>query len=416
MSTINIAIIGAGPAGCMLARLLLSSISPSSSNLKITIFESEPAPDFRAQGGTLDLHPKTGLAALKAAGLYDEFLKHARFDGSALRICDKKGKTYFKLAPSKDGNPEIDRLRLRTLLLAGLGGEGRVTWGHKLVGVEGREGGEGLHLRFENGVVKRDFDLVVGADGGWSKTRRYLDPLQKPKYSGISKYALHIPGTSTAAAEASKLVNRGSLFGFGDGKSITGQQLGEGNVNVGAFVQFDTPPEKSLTKEEIAAQFEDWSDELQGLIENAELESTIYNLHHLPEGYRWSHKSGVTLLGDAAHLMTPFAGEGVNFAFEDAMKLSKGILDGVEKGSKEALDANVKVYEEDMFKRAVRAQQMTNGMMGDMFFTEGAPRTSMQSWLVRRVAYDIGERWLPVVYPFLWAVFFGGYAVLRSFH
>ncbi|KAH7400452.1 hypothetical protein BKA64DRAFT_671875 [Cadophora sp. MPI-SDFR-AT-0126] len=416
MPPFNIAIIGAGPAGCMLARLLLQSQSQTSTTINITIFESEPTPNFRAQGGTLDLHPSSGLGAINAAGLYPEFLKYARFDGSAMRITDKNLKTYFSLSASSDGNPEIDRFQLRTLLLDALP-EGIVTWGFKLDVVE--QGGEGkFNIRFANGEVKEGFDLIVGADGGWSRTRRYLDPLQRPVFSGISKYALTVPDAANTAPDASKLVNRGSLFAFGDGKSISGQQLGEGGIDVGLFVQYggDEPPKEPLGKEEVQAMFKDWSPELRGMIENAEMEMKVYNLHYLPEGYRWEPRKGVTILGDAAHLMTPFAGEGVNLAFDDAMKLSRAITDGVDRGG-EKLDANIQAFEEDMFIRAGHAQSMTHGMMGDMFFTEGAPRSSMQSWLVRRVSFDMRENWwAPIVYPFLCAAFYGGYAVLRVFY
>ena len=417
MAPFNIAIIGAGPSGCMLARLLLQSQSTASSpSLNITIFESEPAPNFRAQGGTLDLHPSTGLAALKAAGLYTEFLKYARFDGSAMRITDKSLKTYFALSASSDGNPEIDRFQLRTLLLSALP-EGIVTWGMKLDAVE--QGAKGkMKLRFANGQIREGFDLIVGADGGWSRTRRYLDPLQKPVFSGISKYALTIPDAATTALQASKVVNRGSVFAFGDGKSISGQQLGDGGIDVGLYLQFPdgVVPKEPLGKVEVERMFEDWSPVLQDMIEKAELQMKVYNLHYLPQGYRWDHMEGVTVLGDAAHLMTPFAGEGVNLAFHDAMKLSKAIVEGIERGGEE-LDVNIRAFEEDLFVRAGHAQRMTHGMMGDMFFTEGAPRSSMQSWLVRRVSFDMKENWwAPIVYPFVWAAFYGGYAVLRLFY
>jgi 2-polyprenyl-6-methoxyphenol hydroxylase-like FAD-dependent oxidoreductase len=76
MASLNIAIVGAGPAGCTLARLLQRSETP----IQVTIFEREASPDARTQGGTLDLHTETGIAALKKAELYDEFLKLSRFD------------------------------------------------------------------------------------------------------------------------------------------------------------------------------------------------------------------------------------------------------------------------------------------------------------------------------------------------
>jgi 2-polyprenyl-6-methoxyphenol hydroxylase-like FAD-dependent oxidoreductase len=77
MARFRIAIIGAGPAGCTLARLLIHK----GVNLDITIFEGEKALDARTQGGTLDLHTESGIAALRECGLHDEFVNLARFDG-----------------------------------------------------------------------------------------------------------------------------------------------------------------------------------------------------------------------------------------------------------------------------------------------------------------------------------------------
>ncbi|UNI16142.1 hypothetical protein JDV02_002608 [Purpureocillium takamizusanense] len=67
MGATSVAVIGAGPAGCMLARMLHRG------GVHVTVFEGEASPDFLGQGGTLDLHTKTGMAAMRAAGLFDEF-------------------------------------------------------------------------------------------------------------------------------------------------------------------------------------------------------------------------------------------------------------------------------------------------------------------------------------------------------
>ena len=77
----SIAIIGAGPAGLTLARLL----QVAEVDVSITIFERDASPTSRLyQGGTLDLHLETGLAALKKAGLWNEALKHLRYDGEEM--------------------------------------------------------------------------------------------------------------------------------------------------------------------------------------------------------------------------------------------------------------------------------------------------------------------------------------------
>jgi 2-polyprenyl-6-methoxyphenol hydroxylase-like FAD-dependent oxidoreductase len=76
----KVAIIGAGPGGLTLARLLQQN------QILCTIYESEVRRDVRNQGGTLDLHRKAGQLALKEAGLLDQFRKHARPEGECAKI------------------------------------------------------------------------------------------------------------------------------------------------------------------------------------------------------------------------------------------------------------------------------------------------------------------------------------------
>ena len=164
---LKIGIVGAGPAGCTLGRLLLNE-----PGIDVTIFEGEKDRSVRAQGGTLDLHTGTGQQALKEAGLYEEFLKCARFDGEALAVVDKTKAAVLKLAGSSKttswGRPEIDRTELRRILIESLP-EGIIRWGKRLRSVDA----EDLTLQFDDGTEK-GFDLLVGADGAWSKVRPLL--------------------------------------------------------------------------------------------------------------------------------------------------------------------------------------------------------------------------------------------------
>ena len=107
---LSVAIVGAGPGGLTLARILQrNGINP-------TVFEREASVNERSQGGSLDLHHGSGLKAIKDAGLMREFMAHARFEGDTARIQDKTGKVHFEESPddvkSKDdphARPEIDR-------------------------------------------------------------------------------------------------------------------------------------------------------------------------------------------------------------------------------------------------------------------------------------------------------------------
>ena len=313
MSNFKVAIIGAGPAGCMLARLL----TYDSGNIDVTIFESEDSLDFRSQGGTLDLHVKTGQRALKEAGLYDEFLKHARFDSEAMALADKNLLCYVKMggnaAKSTTGRPEIDRPKLRQLLYESLP-KNTVKWRHKLTRVERKEDiqqNDTFALHFVDQPLQTGFDLIVGADGGWSKVRPLLSQT-KPYYSGISGHAFQILDAERREKELYDLVNRGSLFAWSDGKSITAQYMGDGSLSVGEWpvlpenwrkqCGYDLNDAKAA-KEACLREYADWDPRLVAFTQRADDYVVSRDLYMLPVGYSWEHLRGVTLIGDAAHLM-----------------------------------------------------------------------------------------------------------------
>jgi 2-polyprenyl-6-methoxyphenol hydroxylase-like FAD-dependent oxidoreductase len=299
---LKIAIIGAGPAGCMLARLLKYR---AGDDIGITIFESEKSINYRSQGGTLDLHVRTGQLALREAGLYDEFLKHARFDGEAISLADKHFTRFVTVKGSKTGRPEIDRPVLRQLLYESLP-EGTVCWNHKLDHIEAPG-----TLHFVNQPPRSGFDLIVGADGGWSRARNYLSTT-KPHYSGISGHAFSIPNAAQATPDLLAQTNRGSLFAWSDAKFIAAQCMGDGSLSISTWSRrpatwrdecgYDVHDAKA-TKEACLRDFADWDPRLVAYTQRAEDCVVPRDLYMLPVGFGWEHVRGVTLVGDAAHLM-----------------------------------------------------------------------------------------------------------------
>lgn len=172
-SSPSIAIIGAGPSGLLLARLLeVNGLQD------YVVFERDESstPGPWQQGGCLDLHGPTGQLALKEAGLFDEFNKaYARWDASRIHILKPSGETVGRFGEGRDA-PEIDRLQLRQLLLGSIPPE-KIKWGHGVRSIE-REGingpgkrYNGCIINFFNGGSVTGYDLIVGADGGWSKIR-----------------------------------------------------------------------------------------------------------------------------------------------------------------------------------------------------------------------------------------------------
>lgn len=175
-NNLRVAIIGGGPSGLLLARLLeLQGFT------NYIVFERDESaiPGPRQQGGTLDLHETTGQLALKRAGLFEEFSTSlARWDGSAIHVVDPQGTTFMK--HDSGSRPEIDRLQLRQLLLSAVPAE-KIRWGHGVASVEknapgatSKHPGNGYTINFKNGTSASGFDLIVGADGTWSKVRRLV--------------------------------------------------------------------------------------------------------------------------------------------------------------------------------------------------------------------------------------------------
>ncbi|KAJ6610823.1 hypothetical protein B0H10DRAFT_2437806, partial [Mycena sp. CBHHK59/15] len=355
----NIAIIGAGPGGCALARLVTQQTGAT-----VTVFEAEESINFRVQGGTLDLRHDGGLTAIKAAGLQDAFERDARYDGEALMIADKHLKAWIRVTETGVKNstsrPEIDRRLLRQLLYDSLP-KGIVQWSRKVKNVTRDEKGR-AKLHFADGSAAEGFDLVVGADGAWSKARAVLTDV-KPHYYGIYYIAMVISAVQSRHPDLYKLVNRGSVFTFSDGKSITAQYLSDGSLHCGIAGP-------AQLRKVLLDEYADWDPLLRKIIEVADDDSWQSRaLYMLPLDYHWTHQSGVTLIGDAAHLMTPYAGVGVNVAMHDAVKLSQALAaaesDG---GTSEQLDQHLQAFEKDMFVRMAAAQRLSWENCHDMFF------------------------------------------------
>src|SRR5690349_5398980 len=173
MTTPRIAIAGAGLGGLTCARVLqLHGLSD------VTVFERESSPDARQQGGTIDLHAGSGQEAIRAAGLFDEWRALARFEGQEQRKVDHATAALIEHEPPEgDFRPEIDRGQLRNLLLDSLT-PGTVSWG---LGISSAAPGGGV--TFLDGSAAT-FDLVIGADGAWSRVRQTLSPAV-PRYTGV---------------------------------------------------------------------------------------------------------------------------------------------------------------------------------------------------------------------------------------
>ena len=375
-----VTIIGAGLGGLTLARVLHVH------GIAATIYEGEASANARAQGGMLDIHENNGQLALQAAGLFEEFLQIIQPGGQATRVLDKDGNVLLdEQDDGTGGRPEVPRGELRRILLASLPA-GTVRWGQKVTAVSpllSQSGGGRYLLTFADGSTVTT-DLLVGADGAWSKVRSLLSEA-KPVYVGTSFIETYLYVSDTRHKASAEAVGGGALFAVAPGKGILAHR--EPNGELHTYVELNKPkewidsidfsdPANALTC--VAKEFDGWAPELTALITDGETDPVPRPIHALPVEHRWDRVPGVKLLGDAAHLMIP-SGEGANLAMFDGAELGKAIA-----ASPGDLEAALLAYEKELFPRsaseAAEAERVLNVCLGPSapqslldFFTSHQP-------------------------------------------
>lgn len=363
----TIAIIGAGLGGLTLACILHRH------GVDVTIYEAESSPTARCQGGLLDIHEHSGQAALRAAGLYDAFRRLVRPGEDARRVVNKRGHILFETAPDRASRrPEVDRGELRAMLIAALPG-GAIRWNHKVSALA--RIGDGRHaITCANGT-RVIVDLLIGADGAWSKVRRLLSTAS-PVYAGTCFIEIALAAEDARHAQSVAAIGPGTLMAVAPGKGIIAHRNADGSVagyaalNVlDAWIGSSDVSNAGASLDAIARHFADWAPYLCNFITNSTVAPVVRPIHALPIGHAWARQAGVTLLGDAAHLMSPFAGEGANLAMYDGADLAQAIIE--RSGDMEAALA---AYEGALFPRSRDAARLSARNL-ELFFGNTAPQS-----------------------------------------
>ncbi|MBN8826445.1 MULTISPECIES: NAD(P)/FAD-dependent oxidoreductase [unclassified Spirosoma] len=352
----KIAIVGGGPGGLTLARLLQQK------GATVTVYERDVNQHVRVQGATLDLHHDSGLLALQEAGLIDAFKAAHRPGADRTRIVEKTGTVIFddNFNDSNDlFRPEIDRGPLRKLLLDSLQPD-TVVWDSQFVSLTPY--GNGWLLDFKNGS-SAFADLVIAADGANSKIRPLITPI-KPFYSGVTIVEGSVYNTETTVSSIHTLLNGGKIFALDNEKTLIVSSKGDGSLvfytgcKTDEFWFRDNGIDFSDRAQVInwfKETFSDWDACWLELIENARLPLTLRPQYCMPVDQTWEALPNLTLLGDAAHLMPPYAGEGVNMAMLDALELSKCLTNEAYTNTQTAIAA----YENQMRTRASEIARLT---------------------------------------------------------
>ncbi|SDF25053.1 2-polyprenyl-6-methoxyphenol hydroxylase [Mucilaginibacter pineti] len=369
----NIAIIGGGPGGLTLARLL----QLKGANVKV--YERDFNREVRVQGATLDLHAETGLKALDEAALMDAFKANYRPDNDKLRVLDEDLNIIYDQHAEIDSvdfghehfRPEIDRGPLRDILLDSLKPD-TVVWNSHIISLESVD--QSWKITFQNGSTAIA-DIVIGADGANSKIRKYVTPI-KPFYTGVTVLIGNIPFSEKNAPTLHELLKGGKVMALGASKTISLSEKGDGsldfyigyhkdeNWSVTSGIDFnDNAQVLNWFKDEFAGWNSDWHE----LFATEGVMFIPRPLYCMPLDQTWDAQPNITIIGDAAHLMPPYAGEGVNMAMLDALQLSESLSDNRFTSLRSAI-AN---YEKQMFVRFSEMGKITLDNTDAMHSSEG---------------------------------------------
>lgn len=361
----KIAIVGGGPGGLTLARLLQLK------GANVTVYERDINKDARVQGSPLDLHEDSGLAAIHAAGLMEAFKQNFMPGADRMQIMNEQAEVLFSDHDSKPEEdfggehfrPEISRGALRKILLESLQAD-TVVWNSHFISMEPQR--EGWLLHFKNGEPVYA-DLVIAADGANSKLRPYLTDI-KAFYSGVVMLEGNIYNAGQTAPGMNALLRGGKIMAFGNQKDVLMGQKGNGEIGFYASFKADETwastnglnyDDKSQMLTWFKQEYPEWSATWHELFEGASTPFIPRPIYCMPLDQSWKTLPNLTLLGDAAHVMPPFAGEGVNMAMRDALELSECLSSETYPSLQEAISS----YETAMRQRAsgMAKESLENG-------------------------------------------------------
>ena len=349
----KIAIIGGGPVGLTAALLLQNK------GAEIKVYERDKEHSPRTIGGSLDIHQNSGQLALEKAGILEEY--YAISTPAAERMGTMTGELKMEdLIPKEKPHfkPETDRNELRKLLLRHLDA-GVVVWDRKFVSLEIEN--EAFILHFDGGITET-VDIVIGANGTTSKVRPYVADADA-RFTGTYIIQGNVDHPEKDCPGFLELCKDGNYGAFGENKAILTHFIAKDALNY--YLSFRVSEngfnENNINLKDRRAMitflnnaFRNWDKRFRELFPPTE-EFTGLPMRYVPLDIPWKEHHNITLIGDAAHGMPPFAGIGVNIGMVDALNLTENLTDG----QFETADAAIADYEQKMLIYATEALEVT---------------------------------------------------------
>ncbi|WP_433286101.1 FAD-dependent oxidoreductase [Pseudonocardia sp. CA-142604] len=363
----RIVVLGGGPSGLAVARLLQMR------GVGALVLERDAGPHARTQGGSLDLTEDGGQHAVREMGLQDEFTALSRPHGQTLRVLDTAARTLLDIDQTdfEPSRPEIDRVTLRQMLLDALPA-GTVRWSTTVSGITPLPG-RGYRVELPDGTGF-DADLVIGCDGIGSCARPLRTPV-RPTYCGVTFIRGDIARPDPASF-VSRRVGEGSMFAIGVNKAVLAQRNGDGSIHIYVALRTGADPsysrgsavqDEDMLLAELHAFLDGWSPEIHGILDQVDGGFSYWPLHTVPTHQEWSPHRGLTLVGDAAHVMPPFTGQGVNMALLDALELVDALT-----ARPSDIDGAIASYEAAMLRRMAGVVAEANAA-GDHLLSADGP-------------------------------------------
>ena len=341
----HISIIGAGIGGVALGVACLHRGIP------FTIYEKDLHFSSRSQGYGLTLQQASkalksfGILSLEESVVSTRHLVHNTVGKVIAEWGMRKWQEERLKKPLRHTNIHISRQSLRKALLEELHGENRLLWDHELIDIKEDEAQKmALHFMVQGKIKKYHTDLIVGADGIRSAVRNWCLGAQKTPLNYLECMVIlgicsldHIQGVTPDLLDGETVFQTANgkerIYVMPYDKTSIMWQLSFPIHEDAAKILRDLGPEKL---KETACKRTKWHSPIPEIIAATQKECIsgypVYDRALLKAEMLKKHQS-VTLIGDAAHPMSPFKGQGANQALLDALSLARSITKGCMPGT-----------------------------------------------------------------------------------
>lgn len=342
----TVLVVGSGAAGAATATFLARA--------GVSVDLVDITPDVSALGSGITLQGNA-LRVLRELGVWDEISRQGyAFDTLGLRAPDPAGTLVAELTDVRTGGEDLPAtVGMYRPTLARILVQHAQTAGAKLhlgtTCTSLAQDSDGVDVTFSDGRTGR-YDLVVGADGIRSWTRRQLGITLETRRTGMGIWRVFAPRPAT--------VTRTDLF-YGGPSYIAGY-CPTGEDSLYAYIVEPAQDRSALQPEErlavmrqlAAAYHGPWDDIREGMTDAARVNYTQFETHLLPASW---NRGRVVLIGDAAHACPPTLAQGAAQAFEDAAVLAEVLL-----GSEHVDDALWSAFTARRYDRARTVVEASN--------------------------------------------------------